>query len=309
MEGEYPTAIGSGGQDNVLRLSLVKFANSLFKEIERKRRWSLAYGTTSFVTSAGVQLYTFPTSLLVISRLYYLLPSGDPITLELYDAQELRRIYGEGPAAPQSMPRMFAINGTQIELFPPPDTNGGANYTIIGEGYGALTPIVEATGTTVALSTQLTVPATGYLTSRGVPAAGSAVSIRQAGYAGINSTPDTWITPWTAIPDATHVTLQNAAITAVVSGQVFFNSFNWLIDGFDMVVLFGVLREVAAYEKENFDIWDKRYQAALEEMAQFDFDRKSTLERMATAVTGQRQAQLRILDFPGTVEVRGAVLG
>lgn len=307
MEGEYPTSIGSGGQDNVLRSSLVKYANSLFKEIERKRRWSLAYGTTSFTTVAGTQTYVFPTQLLVISRLYYLLPTGQPITLENYDPQELRRMFGEGPNSPPAPPRYFAINGATIELFPVPDDNAGSNYVFIAEGYGALTPIVETTGTTTAANATLTVPSSAYLTARGVLAAGANVSVRGAGNLGALSAPDTLIVPWTAFASPTTVTLGSNAITAATSAQVFFNSFNWLIDNFDMVVLFGVLREVAAYLKENFDVWEKRYEYALEEMAQFDFDRKSTLEKMATAVTGQRQAQLRILDFPAGVEVRGSL--
>ena len=131
--------------------------------------------------------------------------------------------------------------------------------------------------------------------------------MRGAGNLGALSVADTLIVPWTAFPSGTQVTLGSNAIGNTTNAQVFFNSFNWLIDGFDMVVLFGVLREVAAYLKENFDVWERRYQAALEEMAQFDFDRKSNLEKMATAVTGQRQAQLRILDFPAGVEVRGSL--
>ena len=309
MEGEYPTSIGTNGRDTVLRSSLTKFANSLFKEIERKRRWTLNYGTTSFITSVGTQTYAFPTTLLAMSRVYYLLSTGEPVTLENYDAQELRRIWGEGPNAVPGQPRYFAINGAQIELFPTPDNNGGANYTIIAEGYGALTPIVETTGTITGGTLSLAVPSTAYLSDRNVPNAGQMVSVRGAGNLGASSVADTFVIPWTGFPDATHVNLGLNAPTSVTNGQVFFNSFNWLIDGFDMVVLFGVLREVAAYLKENYDTWERRYQYALEEMAQFDFDRKSTLEKMATAVTGQRQAQLRTLDFPGTIEIRGGIGG
>lgn len=309
LEGHYPTAIGSGGQDTTLRASLTKFANSLFKEIERQRRWSLAYNTTSFPTVAGTQSYAFPSSIVVISRAYYLLTTGMPITLELYDAQELRRIFGEGAATTQSQPRYYAINGTNLELFPIPDTNAGLNYTIIVEGYGALTPIVETTGTTVVASPTLTVPSSAFLTARGVPAAGTNVSVRSAGDPGALSAPDTLIANWTAFPTPTTVTLSTNAISVVTNGQVFFNSLNWLIQDFDKVVLFGVLREVGAYLKENYAVWEKRYLDELEIMAQFDFDRKSNLMKMATAVTGQRQAQLRVLDYPAGVEIRGAVIG
>lgn len=319
IEGHYPTAVGSpSGQDNVLRSSLTKFANSLFKGIERMRRWSLAYNVAPpTVTSAGVQIYPFPSSVVVISRIYWLLSTGQPVTLGLYDAQELRRTFGEGPNAQSSAPRYYAINGTNIELFPKPDNgaagNGaGTNYSLIIEGYGALTPIVETTGVTTGASTTLTVPSSAYLTARGLAPAGTNISVRGAGNLGPISVPDTLITNWTAFPTPTTVTLASPAITAVPlpGAQVYFNSLNWLIQDFDKVVLFGVLREVAAYLKENYSVWESRYLAELEEMAQFDFDRKSNLEKMATAVTGQRQGQLRTLDYPAGIEVRGgAVLG
>ncbi len=314
IEGHYPTAVGSpSGQDNVLRGSLTKFANSLFKGIERMRRWSLAYNTAPpTVTSSGVQSYPFPSSVVVISRAYWLLNTGYPVTLELYDAQELRRMFGEGANAIPSAPRYYAINGTNLELFPVPDNgaagNGaGTNYSIIIEGYGALTPIVETTGNTVAASPTLTVPSSAFLTARGLASAGSNVSVRGAGNLGALSAPDTLITNWTAFPLATTVTLATNAIQNTTNAQVFFNSLNWLIQDFDKVVLFGVLREVAAYLKENYSVWESRYLAELEEMSQFDFDRKSNLEKMATAVTGQRQAQLRSLDYPAGVEVRGGL--
>lgn len=317
IEGHYPTAVGSSsGQDNVLRSSLTKFANSLFKGIERMRRWSLAYNVAPpTVTVAGTQSYPFPSSVVVISRMYWLLSTGQPVTLELYDAQELRRTFGEGPNAQPSAPRYYAINGTNIELFPVPDDgaagNGaGTNYSLIVEGYGALTPIVETTGITTAASTTVTVPSSAFLIARGLATAGTNVSVRGAGNLGALGAADSLITNWTAFPTPTQVTLASPAITAVASpgAQVFFNSLNWLIQDFDKVVLFGVLREVAAYLKENYDVWERRYMTELEEMAQFDFDRKSNLEKMATAVTGQRQGQLRSLDYPAGVEVRGGLV-
>lgn len=313
IEGHYPTAVGAGGQDVTLRRSLTKFANALFKEIERMRRWSLAYGTAVFGTVPGTQNYGFPTSLTVLSRVYWLQPTGKPVTLENFDAQELRRIFGEGANAQQGPPRYFTINGTQLELFPVPDASGpvGGNYQILVDGYGMLTPIVETSGTTTAASSTLTVPSSAYLTDRGLATVGNFLSVRGAGNLGVASAPDTFLTNWVAFPTPTTVTMGANAVTAVpaLGAQVFFNSSNWLIQDFDQVVLFGVLREIAAYLKENFSVWENRYRLAVEEMAQFDFDRKATLEKMGTAVTGQRQAQLRVLDYPAGVEVRGGIIG
>lgn len=300
LEAHYPTALGAAGQDTRLQAVLVRFANSLFKEIERQRRWSLAYSQSAIVTVAGTQLYAIPAGITAITHLYYLLATGQPVELELYDPQELRRIYGEGAASVRAAPRFFAINGTNLELFPLPDANGSVgSYTLVVEGYSALTPIVETSGATTAASAVLTVPSTAFLTARAVPALGSYLSVRGAGDAGASAN-DTFFTGWSAFASATQVTMTAVAPSTVAAGaQVFFNSWNWLINDFDKVVLFGVLREVAAYLKENYDVWEKRYQQELELMADYDFDRKKTLAGMMTAVTGQRQAQLAALDrFP-----------
>lgn len=295
IEAHYPTAAG-GGQDARLQANLSRFCNSLFKEMERKRRWSLAYGTGTFTTVAGTAVYNIPSSITAISHLYYLLPTGAVVELENYDAGELRRIYGEGSAPPRGAPKGVAIEGTTIQLFPVPDDNAGANYVFIVEGYQTLKLLVETTGTAVAANATLTVPSTSFLTSRGVATLGDYLSVRGAGNLGAGSVADTFFTNWTALPSGTTVTMGAVAPTAVTSGQAFFNSWNWLIDGFDLVVLFGVLREVAAYEKENYAVWERRYQDALMEMQQYDADRKKFLDSMMTAVTGQRMAQLAQLD-------------
>ncbi len=260
------------------------------------RRWSLAYSTSTITTAAGTASYAIPGTILAMSHVYYLTDSGSPVELENYDAQELRRIYGEGANSIQGPPRGFAVEGANLQLFPVPDTNAGSNYTIVVEGYRNLLQIVETTGTTVAASATLTVPSSAYLTARGLSTTGSYLSVRSAGNLGPSSVADTHFTNWTAFPAATTVTMSTPAITVATATQVFFNSWNWLIEAFDLVVLFGVLREVAAYEKENFGVWQQRLDAALDEMAQYDADRRKTLISMGTAVTGQRQAQLAMLD-------------
>lgn len=296
VEGHYPTAAGISGQDTVLRQSLVGFANSLFREIDRQRRWSLNYVSSSLTTSVGVGVYAIPTGMTAISRVYYLLTTNVPVTLGLYDSQELRQAFGD-PSVSNGKPRAYATQGTNIEIFPRPDNNGGPNYSLVFEGYTTLTPIVETTGTTTA-STTLTVPSTVYLTDNGATAVTASLSVRGAGNLGPLSVAGTHLTTSTAFPTGTTVTMGTAAVTVVTSGQVFFNSSNWLISGFDKVVLFGVLREVAAYLKENFDVWQMRYQQELDLMSQFDMDRTTGMEQLATGAAGQRQSQLRTMDAP-----------
>jgi hypothetical protein len=296
IEAHYPTARGGTGQDARLQLSLTRFANSFFKFMERTRRWSLAYSTGTISTVAGTATYAIPTNITAITHLYYILASGACVELEDYDAMELRAIYGEGANSQQGPPRGFAIEGTNIQLFPVPDSNAGSNYSLIVEGYQTLKPIIETTGTTTAANATLTVPSSAYLTDRGLATSGSYLSVRGAGNLGPNSVAGTFFTNWTAFPLATTVTMSANAVTAVTAGQTFFNSWNWLIDGFDHVVLFGVLREVAAYLKENYTIWEQRLESALMEMTQFDADRRATINSMATVVSGQRMAQLALLD-------------
>jgi hypothetical protein len=314
IEAAYPRAIGGSSRDEPLRLQLVPFANNAMKEVERIRRWSLAYGTAQQITFAGNATYAIPAAILVITNLYWLDTTGFPRRLEDYTARELREVYGEGSTPPRGAPVGFAILGTNVQLFPVPDSAGpsSGNYTLIFEGYQVLQPIVETTGTIAgAPSTTLTVPSTNYLTQRNVPvfATGLGVSIRGAGYPQSATVFDDWLTDWSAMPSGTTVTLAAAAPTNVATAQTFFNSTNWLIQDYPKLLEFAVMREVASYLlSDDYQKWEARYQTELELMADFHFDRLATLETLAVAVTGQRQNSLRRLDYPMGYEVRGGVL-
>jgi hypothetical protein len=303
IEGQYPTTRGAlTGGDPRLQLCVSRFANSFFKAFERMRRWSLAYKISNIVTTPNLAFYTIPAPYLTLSHVYWLTTTGAPVELSSYDAQELRTIYGEGANSIAAAPRFFAIEGTQIQLFPKPDDYGGANYTIFLEGQQSLAQMVETTGQIGAASTNLVVPSSDYLVDLGLATTGTYVSVRGSGNLGpVTAVPQagTTLTNWTAFPDPTHVTLGTPAVTALVSGadgQVFFNSLNWLIQDFDLVILFGVLREIAAYLKENFSIWAQRLNDELDDLARFDVDRRKTLMQDATGITAQRLAQLARLD-------------
>lgn len=300
IEAAYLRATGGQLYDENLRSRLVPWANNAFKEVERLRRWPFAYGTDqSTITTAGTQSYPIPSGITTISNLYYLDSTGTPQLIENYDAMQLRLTYGEGAIGTPGPPIKFAIIGKNIEVFPVPDASGptAGNYTLIFEGYQALTPIVETTSTPVALNTSLAVPATGYLVNRNVPASGTTgLSLRSAGYAQSATMVDTWLTNWSAFPDATDVTLTTAPITAIAATQTFFNSVNWLITDFPKVVEFAVMREVATYLKEDYTVWENRYQHEIDIMGDFAADRQTTIEQMATFTPGQRGLQLRRLD-------------
>jgi hypothetical protein len=90
IEAAYPRAIGGSSRDEPLRLQLVPWANNVLKEVERIRRWSLAYGTAQQITSAGNAVYGIPAAILVITNLYWLDTTGYPRRLEDYTARELR---------------------------------------------------------------------------------------------------------------------------------------------------------------------------------------------------------------------------
>jgi hypothetical protein len=233
-----------------------------------------------------------------ISHLYWLQDSqGAPVELDSYDIGELRKTFGDGPNAQFGPPRYFAVIGSNIQIFPTPDNAGpvstGGNYPLVFEGYQNLTPIVQTTGRTVAASAVLTVPSKAYLTDRGVLPAGSAVSVMGTGNLGPGSVADTLFTSWLAFPTPTTVTLgTNAIVTNVTDVKVYFNSSNWVIQNFDHVVLFGILREVASYLKENFTTWDQRFQLAMQNMAQADVDRRKTMESQAVGMTAQGRAEL-----------------
>jgi hypothetical protein len=312
LEAYYARAIGGSSHDEPLRLQLVRYAGNCFKEIERIRRWSLAYGTAQQVTVQGTATYAIPAGILTITDLYYLDSTGTPHVLEDYAARELRQVYGEGSASTQGPPVGFSILGTNVQLFPVPDGSGpsAGNYTLIFEGYQTLQPVIETTGT-VNNSTSLTVPSTPYLTAKGLGVSGSTgVSIRGAGYVQSAAVTDNWITNWSAFPNATTVTLTAAAPGNVSVAQTFFNSVNWLITDYPKTVEFAMMREVASYLKSDADykMWEARYQHELDIMAEFHFDRLRTLETLATATMGQRQNQLRRLDYPLGYEVRGGLI-
>jgi len=293
----YPTALGDSGQDTTLAAAVLKFFNSLQKRINTDRRWSLSYFTTPAATTQGNAVYAIPAGMTNISHLYWLTTAGQPVTMESYDVQELRRRYGDGANAQQGEPQYFAVLGPNVQVFPTPDGSGPSSgqYILNFEGYNELTPIIETTGTTTTggAATTLTVPSTVFLTSRGVATIGSYLSILSAGYLGPLSVASTLLTSWTAFPSATQVTILAPGAQAVATNtKCFFNSSNWLIQNFDQVALFGTLRDVAAYLKENFQIWESRFQEAYDDMARFDVDRRKTLEMQGVAVTGQRQLEL-----------------
>jgi hypothetical protein len=313
IEGYYPRAIGGNTRDEPLRLLLVKYANNAMKEIERIRRWSLAYGTATQVTTQGNATYAIPAALLTITNIYYLTTTGSPVRLDDYSAMQLRDTYGEGSIPPQGSPRGFSVLGTNIQIFPVPDFAGptSGNYSLIIEGYQSLIPIVETTGTTVG-TTSLTVPSTAYLLGKGVPSSGTnGLSIRGAGNLQSAAVTDNAIVNWTAFPDATHVTMLSTPPTNVSTAQTFFNTVNWLIVDYPKVLEFAMMREVAAYLKSDADykMWEARYQHELDMMAEFHFDRLTTLEQFGVATLGQRQNELRRLDYPLIYEVRGGIVG
>jgi hypothetical protein len=313
IEGYYPVAQGGNSRNEPLRLLLVKYANNAMKEIERIRRWSLAYGTATQVTTQGTATYAIPAAILTITNIYYLTTTGSPVRLDDYSAMQLRDTYGEGSIPPQGSPRGFSVLGTNLQIFPVPDFAGpsAGNYTLIIEGYQTLTPIVETTGTTNG-TTSLTVPSTNYLLTKGALSSGTnGLSIRGAGYAQSATVNDNFVANWSAFPDATHVTMLSTPPTIVTAAQTFFNTVNWLIVDYPKVLEFAMMREVAGFLKSDADykMWEARYQHELDEMADFHLDRLTTLEQFAVATLGQRQNELRRLDYPLIYEVRGGIVG
>jgi hypothetical protein len=265
--------------------------------IDTDRRWSLSYSSTTQLTTPGTSQYAIPTGMTAISHFYFLqATAGAPVTLQNYDIQELRRTWGDGPNAQQGTPRYYAVIGNNVQVFPTPDANGpsSGNYPLIFEGYTRLTPIVQTSGTTTGASATLTVPSTAYLTARSVPSVGSYLSVSGAGNPGPSSVPDVHFTNWSAFASPTTVTMGANAITAVpgLGASVYFNSSNWVIQNFDHVVLFGVLREVAAYLKENFQVWNDRFSLAMDNMAQEDVDRRKDMEMQGVGRTNQNQTEL-----------------
>lgn len=310
IEADYPRASG-GPADEPLRLQLVDWANDALNEIQRIRRWSLAYGKATQVTTPGTAVYSIPAGIRPLTNIYWLDSSGYPTLLENYAAMQGRLRLGEGAASTTGYPAYYAMEGTSIQIFPVPDANGptSGNYTLVFEGYQQLTalPIVETTGT-VSNSATLTVPSTAYLTARGVLTIGTGVSIRGAGYPQSATINDDWVTNWSAFPLATTVTLTAVAPGTVTVAQTFFNSQNWLISNYPKVLAFAMLREVSTRLKDDYQKWEARYQHELDLMIDDDMDYQHTLESFVTYTDSARIPQLRFLNNLLGYEVRGGIL-
>jgi len=220
---------------------------------------------------------------------------------------QARKTWGDFPNADLGPPLNFVLEGGNIQLFPTPDTSGpGANgiYPIVFEGSAPVVHVVETTSATAA-STTLTVPSTGYLTDESVATSGSAVSIRGAGNLAQQSIPDTFVTSWSAFPSGTTVTLGAQPIQTGLSNlQTFFNSQNWIITSFPNVVSFGMAREVATYLKDNYEVWEQRYQQQYQLMMEFDAKGRHGAEQIAYAVAGGKRAIYKDIDVPQLFDVR-----
>jgi hypothetical protein len=312
LESYYPKARGGVARDEDLRRQLVVWANNAMESIERQRRWSLSYGFTNFTTTPNVGIYPIPAGITTISWMYWLdTGSGTPIILREFSAMELRRAFGEGANSIAGRPANYAINGRNLQLFPMPDNTGpiAGNYQIFVEGYQGLLPIVETSGGVFINTAVLTVPSTGFLTSRGLATSGTTgLSVRGAGFSQFSDRVDTLLTNWSAFPSPTTVTMSSNAHTSGAGLQTFFNSVNWLIQDFPFLLEFAVLREIAAYLKDDYRTWEMRFAQEMDAMAAFDVDRTLPGEVLATAQTGQRQSQLRRLDAILGIEVRGGIL-
>lgn len=324
IEGRYPRAAGGVAADEVLRKQLVPWANIAMQEIERIKRWSLAYGKSSFPTVDGTAIYSIPSGVLGIKHVYRLSATGHPIPLRSYDTAPLREKHGEPPAPPavKGEPRYYAVVGGQltsslavasdlssrIQLFPVPD----AVYTIWVEGYQKLRPIVETVGATTAASAALTVLDGTYLQEYPISlpddGAGRGLSVRDAGptqFTGVRS--DLFAIGWTDIAGNV-VTMDHQAAAVVAAGQVFLDSRNWLIHDYPKVLEFAVLREVASRLKDDYKMWESRYQHELEIMGEADLDRTIPNDISVLAVGGENVPFFRSLDYLQGWDIRGGVL-
>ena len=138
---------------------------------------------------------------------------------------------------------------------------------------------------------------------------GTSLSIRGAGNLGVGGVADTHITSWTNFASPTTITLGTPTPTAVAAlgAQCFFNSVNWLLRDFDKVALFGVLRMVASYLRDDagYVMWEQRFQHEMDLMRGYEFDKARTQELLAVGVAGQRQSELRRQDRVTGIEIRG----
>jgi hypothetical protein len=327
IEAAYPRSLGGATGDENLRLQLVDWANDGMNEIQKIRRWTLAFGTATTVTTPGTSTYAIPNGIAPLDNLYYVDASGYPQVIENYTRIQASLRIGEGASVPNGIPRYFAyvasgglvvnqsINATMsIQLFPAPDNAGpsSGNYTLVFEGYQLLTaiPIVETTGSITSGASTLTVPSTSYLVGKGVPSNNGFVSVRGAGFAQSATINDDFVTNVGAaiVVPGTSVTLSTLAGATVTTAQTFFNTVNWLIREYPKVLEFAVMREVATRlgSKDDYQKWEARYQHELELLEDAEIDRAKLQETWLTWTPGQRVPQLRRLDTLLGWDIRGA---
>jgi hypothetical protein len=340
IEGLYPKAKGTldpnfPNQDDQLRLQITPFADELFREVERMRRWRLSWTTGNVVTNPGFNSYNLPVDCSTIKRIWWRRSSGSIQILRRADEAEIRLVKGEPPSnpGPNNLPPPFgeprfwaempplteqfnAGSQREFNIWPAPDSNGptSGNYTLFIDYYAELPQIVETTSTQAGASGSLTLPtnAGSYAIAQGVnPASGSGqqLTVRGAGNpTGITLVgSDDFTAGWLAIT-ASAVTLSGGAttITNVTNAPTYFNSVNWLIRSFPKVVVFGMLREVASYfSSQDYQKWEARYQKELEQLVEWDDDTESGVEVMGVATQGQLQPIFRDLDLPELYDIRG----
>jgi hypothetical protein len=312
VEATVPAAVGGSSRDDVLRSSLVGFANETIAEVDRESRWSLSYSELTFVTAAGVSTFLLhvPTGTLGVSgyeidrvkRMYWLdenlkiqrmfrrnredlqrmfqegstgaaTSNGKPLYYAIEYGPAIQRLLtGTGSQATQNSPVMFPYT---VYLYPTPD----AIYNINVGGFFNTPYIVETTGTTTAASATLTVPSIEFLKKNLVPTAGTGqsptVSIRNAGESQSASVKDTHIASWTDMPSPTTVTMALAAPTAVTTAQAFFHSTNWMIRFWPKLIQFGMYREIAEYYQNDQKVisWNQRFQEQIQLLKEWDADR------------------------------------
>ena len=336
----------SQSQDEILRRNLVGYANDVLRELEEANRWGRNFFVNSWVTTPGTALYPLPGPLVSaagnadvmthVHRLYYRMSSGRVVQLELYDQQEPRWMVGDvpTPANPTDVgvtgkPRWYSIMGTgnlgvsqpSILIFPAPDSSGpdGGNYTLILEYYSAFQQFAESAvipNNAGVTQTFFGANTGNYLTSIGIPASSSLTgqfcSIRAAGYTNLSGVSTTAnediIAPWQNLVAAS----VDVVATVVVGGYcpIMFNSRNWIIDLRPNLLLYGILRNVAAYLKDDqgYSIWEQRFQKELEDAMEWDQQSRHDGEVLAGAVGGQQQRMLQDIDWPNIFDVRGNVL-
>lgn len=137
VEAHYPQAVGGTSRDDILRSSLVGFANDTIGEIDRERRWSLSYSEFTAGTSAGDQVYPLTVPSLGnsfggfdydrIKRVYYLDANGKIQMLERMEREELQRLYADNTTGIANLPRgkpvKYAIEATNAD---------GAGFDTVG---------------------------------------------------------------------------------------------------------------------------------------------------------------------------------